>query len=79
MSKAASLNQRLDKLTENAGLVAEFAVGNSIMTIPKTEIITALRDLDEGKNTLNAGIIRNATASRGFGKLLLLRQMLEEE
>jgi hypothetical protein len=79
MSKATSLNSRLDKLTENAGLVAEFAVGNTIMTIPKTEIITALRDLDEGRNTLHAGIIRNATASRGFGKMLLLREMLDEE
>jgi hypothetical protein len=78
MIKANQLKARLDKITENKGDVAEFLVDGLLMTIPKSELLQALRDEMEDRDTPYTRIIRNASASKGFGKLLQLNKMLRD-
>jgi hypothetical protein len=47
--------------------------------IPKSDLLQALKDELEGLDAPYTRIITTATASRGFGKILQLRQMLGEE
>jgi hypothetical protein len=78
MIKAHQLKQRLDKLTENKGDVTEFLVDGQVLTIPKDQILQALADDMNDIETPHTRIIRTATASKGFGRLLQLNRMLRD-